>query len=162
MEESCPLNCKFILHTNRKANLCKEQQDEHTLDLTPNGPHLFFPFSTSSPVRKGHSKIIQPHRSKHTQSNWQWLLAPNRTRNAATGKYNAGEQSQLDAVCLPVLDSVAADQVESTDRAASGERRDGACARISCDTTTGGQDTEDVGDLIERLGGSLVLVYTCE
>jgi len=74
-----------------------------------------------STVGKGHTELVQSKGRKHAQTDWQWLLTPDGSGDAASCQDDAGQQAQLDSIWLSVGNAVAAKSVKGTDRAACGD-----------------------------------------
>jgi len=159
------------LSSNARPNPFKKHTNPPTL-LLPTHHHNTFsspaPPQTplTPPPRHRHPKTIQPHRGQRTQPNRQRLLRLDRPRETAARQNDAGEQRELDAVALAVLDPIAAQGVQGADAAAGGEGGDGGGADVAGYAAGRGEGGEDVGDLVEGLGVGgvswVVVVVFCE
>jgi hypothetical protein len=76
--------------------------------------------------RPSRAEAVQTIGSKKTQANGKGLSRLDGSGDTASGKNNAGQQSQLDAVGLTVGDSHGTEGVESTNRTAGSDGGNGA------------------------------------
>ena len=86
-------------HTTTKK---QEIRDQITIRLTDSG-------------RPGRAEAVETIGSKKTQANGKGLSRLDCSRDTASGKHNAGQQSQLDTVRLAVGDSHGTESVEGAD-----------------------------------------------
>jgi hypothetical protein len=108
----------------------------------------------ASPLERS-AKSVQSESSQQTQPDSERLARLDRARNRAASEHNGGEESELNAVRVAVLDAQAAEDVEQTDRDAGGDRGDRASANVARDAAASGQGTEEEGDIGERLCGAV-------
>lgn len=97
------------------------------------------------------TKRVQPKRSEQTQSNRQRLASLDGAGNRAAGEDDRSKQRELDAVWVAVLDAQAAEDVQQTDSDACCNGGDGAGADVTCDSSAGGEGTDDKSGVRERL-----------
>jgi hypothetical protein len=76
--------------------------------------------------RPGQAKAVETKGSEKTQANGKGLSRLDCSGDTASGKNNAGQQSQFDAVGLTVGDSHGAEGVESANRTAGNDGGNGA------------------------------------
>jgi hypothetical protein len=86
--------------------------------------------------------IKQSISGQHTQTNWQWFLRLDSSREATTRQNQARQQRSLNAVRLAVTDTVAAVIVQRAYRHAGSDGGDGTGAA----TRVSGEEGRDGGD----------------